>query len=154
MTFRTNLRSRFRFCGFAAKNVFWRADTVSYCYRCEVRWLSNGKFRSRFWALQNSVYLFLSEINELLTEREHLLNDNLAFLVDLSFKLFQCETSRKRQTVQKFVTYLHKKWNDCENGRISIKPCQQRNRRTEKLKITIGMEYWGVSLFSLLDCSL
>ena len=55
---------------------------------CEIRWSSKGKVLSCFWTLKNSVYLFLSEINELPTERECLLNDDwlndLAFLVDTS----------------------------------------------------------------------
>ena len=58
---------------------------------CEVRWLSKGKVLSRFWALKNSVYLFLSEIDELPTERECLQNDDwlndVAFLVDITSHL-------------------------------------------------------------------
>ena len=58
---------------------------------CKVRWLSKGKVLSRFWALKNSVCLFLSEIDEFPTERECLQNDDwlndLAFLVDITSHL-------------------------------------------------------------------
>jgi len=55
---------------------------------CEVRWLSKGQVLARFWSLRNSVLQFLTEIDELATERDCLadrgwLND-LAFLVDIT----------------------------------------------------------------------
>lgn len=58
---------------------------------CDVRWLSKGKVLSRFWELKESIYLFLSEIDELPTERECIVCDewlsDLAFLVDITSQL-------------------------------------------------------------------
>ncbi|KII69909.1 General transcription factor II-I repeat domain-containing protein 2B [Thelohanellus kitauei] len=58
---------------------------------CEVKYFSKGKVLSRFWALKNSIYLFLSETDELLTEREYILNDDwlndLAFMVGITSQL-------------------------------------------------------------------
>ena len=75
---------------------------MSYCYTVKSDGYLKGKFCHCFLALKNSVYLFLSEINELPTERECLLNDDwlndLAFFCvrQVSFKLFKCETSGKK----------------------------------------------------------
>lgn len=52
---------------------------------CDVRWLSKGKVLSRFWELKESIYLFLSEIDELPTERECIVCDE--WLRDLAFWL-------------------------------------------------------------------
>ena len=58
---------------------------------CEVRWLSKGKVLARFWSLKTSILEFLTEINELPTEREYLTNNewlnDLAFLVDITSHL-------------------------------------------------------------------
>ena len=58
---------------------------------CEVRWLSKGKVLARFWSLKTSIFEFLTEINELPTEREYLTNNewlnDLAFLVDITSHL-------------------------------------------------------------------
>ncbi|KII74554.1 Zinc finger MYM-type protein 6 [Thelohanellus kitauei] len=52
---------------------------------CEVRLISKGKNLSLFWALKNSIYIFLPDTNELHAEREYVLNDDL--LNDLSFMI-------------------------------------------------------------------
>lgn len=58
---------------------------------CDVRWLSKGKVLSRFWELKESIYLFLSEIDDLPTERQCIVCDewlnDLAFLVDITSQL-------------------------------------------------------------------
>ncbi|KII61894.1 hypothetical protein RF11_01676 [Thelohanellus kitauei] len=49
----------------------------------EVQWLSLGKFLTCFKTLKNGIYLFLFETNELQTEREDILKNDL--LNDLAF---------------------------------------------------------------------
>ncbi|KAI0979346.1 hypothetical protein GJ496_001686 [Pomphorhynchus laevis] len=65
-------------------------DLFSF-FVCEVQWLSRGRCLSRFWKLENAIYDFLKNNNELPSERDLLINDNwlfdFSFLVDISSHL-------------------------------------------------------------------
>lgn len=129
-------------------------------FHCDVRWLSRGKLLSRFWELKESAYLFLSEIDDLPTERECIVCDDwlndLAFLVDITSHLNKLNVSLQGKEklftnlcddISAFKMKLQLFVGQLEAGTLTNFPTLQ----TRSAEHVINLEQYKDKLQSLLD---